>query len=146
GEVRAARGGPAGAVGDRLRSAEAPLPGAARGPGAGRAAVRADPGDPARPGDGLLALLRPGEGRRAAGRPARARGPRPPRAGPRPDDPSKRLLPSPEVLPMNSCCLPRPCRHGRETRAVATAETRKKRLTGRNPRQEAAERPPYHSS
>src|SRR5262249_37425624 len=108
GEVRAARGGPAGADGDRLRSAEAPVPGAARGPGARRAAVRAGARDPARPRPGLAALLRPGEARGAAGRPARAGRRRPHRAGPRPDDPPECLLPAPALLPMSSWghCFP----------------------------------------
>src|SRR5262249_30046626 len=144
-EVRTACGSPAGAVGNRLPATEAPVPGAPRRPGARRAAVRVGARNSARANHGLPALLRPGQGRRAAGRPAVA-GRRPPdRPRPRVDDPPERLLPSPEVLPMTACC-PCSCRHGRAARTVATAETRKKRLTGRNPRQEAAERLPYHFS
>src|SRR5262249_59248856 len=54
-------------------------------------------------GPGLAALLRPGEGRRAAGRPAGAGGGRPYRPGPRPDDPPERLLPAPALLSVNGC-------------------------------------------
>ena len=68
---------------------------------AGRAAVRTGARDPARPRHGLPALLRPGEGHRAAGRPARAGGRRPHRPRPRPDDPPERLLPAPALLPVN---------------------------------------------
>ena len=88
------------------RAAQAPVPRAARGPHAGRAAVRTGARDPARPRHGLPTLLRPGKGRRATGRPARAGGRRPHRPRPRPDGPPECMLPAPALHPMNSYSPP----------------------------------------
>ena len=85
GEVRAARGGPPGADGHRLRPAQAPVPDAPGDARPRRAAERAGAGDAARPGPGGAAVLRPREGRGAAGRAARDGRGRPHRVRPGPD-------------------------------------------------------------